>query len=58
MSIYFNQISHSHMLWEAGHTIQCNNFSELETPDDGGVRPKNVGRKKYLECRRKCIEMK
>jgi hypothetical protein len=31
---------------EVGHTIQCNNFSELETTDDGRVRPNHVGKGK------------
>jgi hypothetical protein len=38
--------SHSHVIWEVGHTIQCSNFSELETPDDGRVRPQHVVRRK------------
>jgi hypothetical protein len=44
---------------EIGHIIQCNNLSELETPDDGRVRPKDVVRRKgdnnKLHCRRKYI---
>jgi hypothetical protein len=42
-----------------GHTTQCNNFSKLETPDDGHVQPKHVVRRKRnnkkLHCRWKYI---
>jgi hypothetical protein len=45
------------VIWVVGHSIQCNNFSDLETPDDGRVRPKHVVRRKggnnKLHCRRK-----
>jgi hypothetical protein len=37
--------------------MQCNNFSQLETPDVGRVQPKHVVRRKEdsnkLHCRRK-----
>jgi hypothetical protein len=39
------EISHLRMIWEVGHTIECNNVSELQTPDNGRVRPKHVGRR-------------
>lgn len=38
-------MSHSHMIYEVEHTTQCNNFSELATPDDGRARPKHVMRR-------------
>jgi hypothetical protein len=34
------------VILEAGHTIQCNNFSKLETSDDGRVQSKDVARRK------------
>jgi hypothetical protein len=47
------------MIWKVGHTKQCNNFSELETQDDGRVRPKYVVRRKgdinKLGCGQKYI---
>jgi hypothetical protein len=47
------------MIWEVGHTIDCNNFSEFQWPEDGRVRPKCTGRRKgnnnKLHCARKYI---
>jgi hypothetical protein len=40
-----------HVIWKVGHNIQCNNFSELETPRDGRVWPKHArGKGTKISC--------
>jgi hypothetical protein len=44
-----------YVILEAGHTIQCKDFSESETPGDGCLRSKHIVRKKGDNKKLHCI---
>jgi hypothetical protein len=47
-----HEISHLHVMWISGHSIQWNSFGLTETPDDDHLRPKHVvhGRSDVNSC--------